>query len=276
MSIPTSPASIVTNPSLVTLAAVKQWLNITDTNSDAVLTSLIAATSRRVISELSRGPTLAFRTVNEVRGGTGTAFMMLKYWPVLAVTALTINGTIYNPQTDIPFGSGYSWEAWEGGDTQGRQRLYCQSVCFDRYFNNINITYTAGYQTADGAVAVASYTTIRPWISDQGVTDALTGVAFTLVTGTPAAGQYTLSSGIYGFSAADIAANRAVVVLYSYLPEDLQQAIIDVIAWHFRNRDRIGIMSKNIGGQETVAFSQKAWGQITEDMIQKYREISPI
>jgi hypothetical protein len=292
-SIPTSPASIAASQgNLVSLSYLKSWLSITDTNSDTLLNSLIISASRKVLNELSRGPILGFRSVIETRDGTGTNNIMLQFWPVLAVTGLVVNGVTYYKQTTPPFGQGFYWDQWNGSDTQHRQRLYCQGVWFDRMNQNVVINYNAGYQTVDAWEILATssgssgsggagagstsgtYTTNRPWISDQGVYDASTGFVFTQVAETPSTGQYNISDGQYTFAEADI--GRAIVIQYSYCPEDLSQAIVDAISWHFRNRDRIGLTSKALLGQETIAFSQKKWGEMTASVVEIYSDVAPI
>ena len=51
---------------------------------------------------------------------------------------------------------------------------------------------------------------------DLGVINAATGLPMTLVTGTPAAGQYSLSSGVYTFSSADETSGISVKITYAY------------------------------------------------------------
>ena len=52
------------------------------------------------------------------------------------------------------------------------------------------------------------------WVEDLGVTYAATGLSFTKVVSGPAAGQYSVSAGIYTFAAAD--ASAAVLLSYLY------------------------------------------------------------
>jgi hypothetical protein len=51
---------------------------------------------------------------------------------------------------------------------------------------------------------------------DLGVTNAVTGVPLTLVTGTPAAGQYKHVAGVYTFSSADQGTGVTVKIAYAY------------------------------------------------------------
>ena len=81
---------------LCTLADVKAWLGRSDANSDAVLAGLIARTSRQILSYLRR-PTVLPHAVNEIRDGTGGETLVLREWPVLSISALTIGA-----QTILP------------------------------------------------------------------------------------------------------------------------------------------------------------------------------
>src|SRR5262249_6589951 len=44
---------------------------------------------------------------------------------------------------------------------------------------------------------------------------------------------------------------------YATTPPDIAQACIELVAQHYRERSRIGEVSKTVGGGETVTFSQK-------------------
>jgi hypothetical protein len=54
------------------------------------------------------------------------------------------------------------------------------------------------------------------WDKDLGVLNFATGEPMTLVTGTPAAGQYAVSAGVYTFSSADNVAGVQVVITFAY------------------------------------------------------------
>lgn len=266
---------------LVRLADVKAWLGIdpTDTSSDALLSSWITKASQAVINEIGRGPTLGFRTITETRDGNNGLTMALRFWPVLSVTALSINGSAVNQQTDKPFGSGYFWEAWTGDDTQGHQYIGCACTRFYRDLQNIVITYNAGYQVQGEQYTISnppSVGTARPWYSDQGVT-FVGGAALTYIaTGTPATGQYTLdpTTGVYTFAVAD--EGREIAITYSYVPESLQQATIGIISWQWKQKDRIGVVSKSLGGQETMSYSQQPMDSLTAAMLQPFKSVIPL
>lgn len=264
---------------LVRLADVKAWLSISDTSSDALLSSWITRASRWVVTYLDRGPTLAFRQIIEIRDGNNNCALPLRYWPVLSVSSLSINGITYAKQTDVPFGMGFFVDQWTGSDTQGHQYISNVGTVFYRDRQNVTIIYNAGYQIqgeshlldTTGLVSTAQY-----WYSDQGVTYANGTVLTYIATGTPGVGQYTINSttGQYTFAVAD--AGQTILITYSYTPDDLVQAVIGVISWQWKQKDRIGVLSKTLGGQETMAFSQLSGDSMTMSMLQHYKNIIPL
>jgi hypothetical protein len=82
------------------------------------------------------------------------------------------------------------------------------------------LTLAAGQQATalseSGTVASGAYTAGNhsTFVSDLGVVYAATGLPLTLVTASPAAGQYTQSAGVYGFNAGDN--GKAIFVTYTY------------------------------------------------------------
>ena len=60
----------------------------------------------------------------------------------------------------------------------------------------------------------------------------------TAVTGTPAAGQYNVSGGVYTFAAADAGAN--VLISYGFIPAAINNACIEWVAERYRYRTRVG------------------------------------
>jgi Phage gp6-like head-tail connector protein len=62
---------------------------------------------------------------------------------------------------------------------------------------------------------------------------------------------------------------------YAAVPVDLAQACIDLVALRYRERARLGEVSKHIG-IETVTFAQTDMSAATQSMLQQYRAVSPI
>lgn len=92
----------------------------------------------------------------------------------------------------------------------------------------------------------------------------------------------------YSFSATQLAVrgytfNRGVqnVVVaytagYATTPLDIAQACIELVALRYRERTRIGEVSRSLGGAETVSYSQKDMSDGTRTLLQQYRLVAPI
>lgn len=62
---------------------------------------------------------------------------------------------------------------------------------------------------------------------------------------------------------------------WATVPPAIQQACTELAGEAFRRRDRIGQVSNTLGGQQTVAFSQKDMVATTATALQQYRRIVP-
>ncbi len=98
------------------------------------------------------------------------------------------------------------------------------------------------------------------------------GLALVAVKGTPALGQYSVSNGVYAFSAAD--AGQPVLISYGYVPQDLAQAALELAAGRFRAAERIGVKSKSMGGQETIAYDMSPMSAPIQSMLQPYKRVA--
>ncbi|MCE9561891.1 MAG: phage head-tail connector protein [Planctomycetes bacterium] len=262
-------------PSLTTLDNTKAWLGITTTGDDLLLYQLIAKASRYILSYLQR-PDIFRRTYTEVYDGSGSGRQILRNYPVLSVGSLAV-GT--NSISASPaFGqSGFMLESWDGLPPGHPQALDLYGYTFCRGNSNVAVTYTAGYavlnetQTVPGLsnYSIRVHEPFGIWAADNGVTYA-DGTALTPVDSVPAAGQYsTPGDGIYQFSDAD--ANAAVLVSYSFVPFDVEQACIELVAERYNYKDRVGVASKSLGGQETVSYSLKAMPDHIATALQPFK-----
>lgn len=271
---------------LCRLADVKAWLGRTDTNSDAVLTALVARASRQILSYLQRSAILP-RTVTEIRDGTAGRFLMLRQWPVLSVTSLVVAGQTIPP---IPPGGafirpGWVLEPWDGTPPGRAQEI----VLCGYYFGypgagktqNTQVVYRAGYQVTDEAQTVAIGIALvnapyGAWASDAGVTYA-DGTALALVAGAPAIGQYQLTPGTPGSYTFNTGDNGAVVLIsYGFVPADLADACIELVSERFRYAQRIGETTHSLGGNETVSFDNARFTPLVAALLQPYRNLLPI
>jgi len=62
---------------------------------------------------------------------------------------------------------------------------------------------------------------------------------------------------------------------YAVTPPDIAQACIELVARHYRERTRIGEVSKALGSGETVTFSQKDMPDAVKTALASYRAVMP-
>ena len=259
---------------LTTLQSVKQWLGTDAINSsDSKLSFLISAASRFVLNYIQR-TSLAKQTVEEIRDGYGNNFMVLRQWPVLSVQSVLFYGTsITTVASGNPRTAGFFTDEPPVGG--GQQRLTLVGYRFPNCRSGITVNYEAGYVKTDDLFIPESapyvLTTYSLWLDDQGVTYK-NGTSLVWVAADPSAGQYTTDgNGGYTFAAAD--AGSEVLISYSYVPEDIQQAVNELVGERFKASSRIGENSKTLGGQETISFSTKDFNDFIETSLNPYRRI---
>lgn len=281
---------------LTYLATVKAYLGITTTASDAQLTRMITALSNMALAYMQRGNNLALTTYTETQSGVGNQQMMLRNWPAISVSAVLISNASYgyggsmfgtsglpSPPQNIPaqttFGSnGFALEAWDGALPGKPQNVNLNGYNYPRGNANIQFTYKAGYcvQNEDqtipstpGPYTVTPNVPNGPMSADNTPVYASSGVPFVLVTSSPTIGQYQFSLnastgiGTYTFAAAD--EGVAILLNYSFIPSDLENAVIDMVSERFKYSTRIGEKSHSLGGQETVSFDNS--GLTSFDML---------
>lgn len=266
---------------LCTLAQVKEFLDIgAATTSDALLARMITAASQSVLSYLQR-PTFLSRAYTDSPTPSGGGSLYLSNWPVTAVSSVVVDGSLINASDGDSVG--YVLDAWDGyGPGQQQAIIYVGGAFAAR--SRPSVAYTAGYLVAGEAHTVPAtpykVTVDAPqgaWAADGGVTTSA-GVALAKVTGTPATGQYALTStpGEYLFAAADTA--DAVLISYSYIPADVADAVISLVAERFKMKSRIGIKAKsmNAGVGETVSYDRSALPDYIKAALRPYRKVLPI
>lgn len=128
--------------SLCQLSDVKTYLGITDSNSDAVLTTLIGNVSTAIESFCNR--VFAQASYSENRNGGCGQKMFLYQGPVTSVTSVTVNGQSV-PQAPDQVSYGFVWDdttvyirPGQGGGAGGPQEFY-------KGIQNVTVDYTAGY-----------------------------------------------------------------------------------------------------------------------------------
>lgn len=63
---------------------------------------------------------------------------------------------------------------------------------------------------------------------------------------------------------------------YTATPPDIAQAAIELVCQRYRERTRIGEVSRALGGSETVSFSQKDMSDDVKLLLSQYRAAAPV
>ena len=266
---------------LTSLAALKAWLGLPAQAgpNDSTLAALITAASRAVYAHLSR-PALTPQTYTETID-LETHRVFLRQWPVLDVSWVTWRGISIpvSRNADLDASSGYALQPADATPPGRPQALDLVGGYYRPGRQSLVVSYTAGYAVQGEVQTVSNspyqVTASMPfgsWASDLGVTYAATGAALTPVAAAPSAGQYVASNGIYTFGAAD--AGNSMVLSYGYVPQDIAQATLELAAVRFRAAEHIGLTSKSIGGQETIAYDSSAMPPAVLAMLQPYMRVA--
>jgi hypothetical protein len=264
---------------LTTLPALKAWLGLpsTDSPNDTTLAALITAASRAIYALLSR-PGLLPQNYSETLDGETTR-ITLRHWPVIGIASLAIDG-LNVPPVIAGVRHGYLLQSVDAAPPGRQQYVDIFGRWMLRGRQNVAIAYSAGYSVAGEAQTVPSATPWQiaagqpfgPWGWDLGVVYAATGASLVAVAASPSIGQYAVSAGLYTFSAAD--AGAQVSLSYGYVPQDITQAALELSAERFRAAERIGLRSKSVGGQETIAYDTSAVSSAVLALLQPYRRVT--
>jgi hypothetical protein len=206
--------------------------------------------------------------------------LVLPDWPVTSIASIQQGNYYIPPSVLAPPGSvqpigtgpgyGFRYIPWNGDLPGSPCVIELKDAFFYRGPQNVQVTYTAGYLIQNEPIVPASpgpYTvTVQQlqgiWCRDNGVTYAATGLSLSPVATAPGAGQYIppadSSPGVYTFSSAD--ADQTMLINYSFIPADLEEAVIQMVAERYAYRGRIGEISKSLGGQETIRYARGAMG----------------
>ena len=262
---------------LATLAQVKAWVpKLTSPDDEALLNSLIARATGIIMANISRS-NVAVRTVTETLDGQGSSGLLLREWPVVSISSLSVNAQVIAEAANalVP---GYVWSRWDGVLPGRPQSLAMRGRRFAVGSQNIAITYRAGYLAEEEVHTINAGQAITndyngAWCSDQGVTYT-DGTPLVRVTGAPGVGQYQLGAtpGIYNFNALDN--NDNVLISYGYVPAPLGQACVQLVGEWYRYRGRIGQKSTSLDGKETASFDNSMLTDSIKMIIQPYRRVT--
>lgn len=267
---------------LTTLPNVKQWLNLVQQSDDLLLKRMISAASGFVQTWIDRQ--IASQSYTERRDGVGMGqgrnAMMFTNVPVTAVQSLTVDGQVIPESPDggvLQPGYGFDDRQIWLSSVGAANGYWPNGYVFGRGKRNVALTYTAGYlrsgEVATIPAAPYQLTPILPWNGDRGVTFVIGGAALTAVASGPITGQYSVSDGVYTFAAGDT--TKQVSFSYSYTPFEVEQAVINLIGLRFREKERIGQISKSIAG-EVIAFTQKDMSDEIKTLLGQYKRVIPL
>jgi len=267
---------------LTTLPHAKSWLNINQSNTtdDQFLTYLIKSASAFALNYMQRD-SMAATVYNEMYDGYGRAFMVLRQFPAHEVVSLSLNGQRVPPASgdgvDTPFTNGYVLEQAHSAPSQ--QRLSLFGWVFPRQRSSVYVSYRAGYmELAEMHTVPESPPTVctnKTWLEDEGVTLA-DGTPLVRVYGVdPGPMQYDINSdGVYVFN--DDQSSVTVKISYSFVPPDVEQAVWELVGERYKARDRIGVNSKALGGQETVSFDIRSMNPYIRELLNPYKRVVPV
>lgn len=276
----------MTASDLAALADVKTWLSGSSgigSTDDALIARLITDVSGAISAYLGR-PSLIPRAFTEQLDGNGKTRLYLQHYPVLQLSSLAIDNVSVPaaplPAAGAPHTRGYLLEPWNGLPPGRPQALDLFELVFRNGRQNVVVSYSAGYAVqgeaasvpaAPGPYTVTAVAPFGPWANDAGVAYA-NGAALAAVAGSPAAGQYNVSAGIYTFAAAD--AGAALLLSYGFVPAAINNACIEWVAERYRYRTRVGQSAQTVQGQMTASYSLKDMPDFVRASLDPYRRVA--
>lgn len=267
---------------LTNLSEVKSWLSLTgeDAATDVLLWRLIKSASAFAINYMNRDTMGRTEYNNQLLDGYGNPWIVLREYPVISVDALSVGSRIFSPAAGTPPDNGYWLDDVVRNAPQKLSLLGCMN--FPRARNSIMISYTAGYFITDELMRVGTeeidnsirvptkqfyllYYTVR-LASNNATLEYVENPA-------PGPMQYWVNpeTGLYYFNSAQ--ADLDVLVSYSYVPADIVMGVTELVGERFKAKDRIGVNSKSLGGQETVSFNNQSMSHQVREMFGPYRRV---
>jgi len=136
------------------LNEVKEFLQITSTNDDSLITNMISRTTKMIQDYLGRN--IFSRTITELQSGDGmTSLITLREYPIISVTTIHDDpnrtfgsGTLLIKDTTTVEGD-YIIIDEDDPDGENAGEILCvDGVVFSKGDKNIKVVYIAGYATA--------------------------------------------------------------------------------------------------------------------------------
>jgi hypothetical protein len=267
---------------LTTLANVKGWLGIEESNTDAdvLLSRMIRVASTFVLNFLNRDG-LDLTVYSDMYDGYGNSYMMLRRGPVYVVNVVSFSGVPISRATGDGITNPYTggWVLEPEYSILGSQRLNFYGRNTPRLRSSVYVQYSAGYVQMNELHTVPDASEFRVtvnelWLADVSVIDVEDDSVLSKVSGDPGPGEYTVANGVYTFNDED--AGISVLVTYSFVPADIVQAATEIVGERYKYMDRIGQTSKSLGGQETVSFSKESLSQFVRELLTPYKSVVPV
>jgi hypothetical protein len=270
---------------LITLAQAKNWLQIaTDQTNDDTLLGMLCSTASDFFLLLTDRQSIVQQSYTERLNGTGTGSIVPSNTPIVSISALSVDGR------SIPASSGFGQPGYFFDDDS--ITITGGGVCFPwspggipgsfpRGKGNVSITYVGGFANVQATEAFAvpgttpfTYTLLQAstYVGSLMVTYASSGDALTLVSGAPNAGQYNFNAGVLTLAAADAGASLIATYMVTNIPPAIQQCVMEMVGWAYKNRDRIGITTQSFpqAGLNNT-YSQAPLSPMSTMTVKKYR-----
>lgn len=155
-------------------------------------------------------------------------------------------------------------------------RLVTAASQFIQTWLGRTIAETAYSETRNGVGGTRLFLRHRPVVSVSSVT--VDGVAIAPASGPGQPGYLFDDNSVYlaGYAFTRGAQNVTVAYTagYAATPPELEQACIALVALRYKERDRIGQVSKNLAG-EVVSFTQKDMPADVQTLLDQYRSVVP-
>ena len=269
---------------LTTLAALKAWLGLPGgglaerRDARGARSPRRAARSRRAEPARPAAAELYARRSTRESGASS-----LRHWPVLQVTSVTLEGLGACRPPTAAIGCRRRLSPAAGRRRAAGPAAGARPVRPARAAGAGRIswsTYHAGYAVsrrgADASLAAAPFTLARARAlrplgerTSASSTPRRRG-ADARSPPRPPPGQYAVAGGVYALHRRRRrrGASRSPTAI---VPQDLAQAALELAAERFRAAERIGLRSKSLGGQETIAYDASAISAPVLALLQPYR-----
>lgn len=249
---------------LTTPQRVVDWLAAGPTLPSTIIGQLVSSMSNLIQGKLNRSRIYSQTFVRTFDGLSNMQLVLPDYPVTRLISVMQGSRTLPLSNASSPGQNfGCRLVTWNGELPGENAVLEFANGFFWTGAQNVKVTYQAGYLIQN---EIAIVPLVSPYVitvqQAQGICSRNEGVTY--ANGTPlvpvaavtAAGQYIppkdANPGLYTFDAAD--AGTEVLISYSFVPSDLEEATRQMVAERYSYRSRVGEISKSLGGQETMRY----------------------